>query len=60
MKKILLYLQGLSGFISVPRVCEFSKIWFDIHDYKKSKGGDGNPLHFACYTCWHCGKRFMI
>lgn len=41
-------------------ICWFSKHIFDIHDYKKGRGGDGIPSHFYEYTCEYCGKEFGI
>ena len=41
-------------------LCEFSKKYFDIHDYPKDKGGDGVPTHMYTYTCPNCGKEFGI
>jgi hypothetical protein len=58
--RIGLYLQGLTPWIAVPRVCEFSMLWWDIHDYPTHKGGDGTPAHFTTYTCWGCLKRFTL
>ncbi len=60
LKLIFLFLQGISSFITVPKVCEFSKLWFDIHDYPSNKGGDNTPSHFYTYQCWSCGKKFEI
>lgn len=41
-------------------ICWFSKHFWDIHDYKLNKGGDGIPRHFYTYTCHFCGKEFTI
>lgn len=60
MRDILLYMKGISGFIAIPDVCAFSRLWWDVHDYKTHKGGDGKPYHFYTYRCWHCGKAFRI
>ena len=60
MKTLWLLLRGLLGFLTVPEVCEFSRCWWDIHDYTANKGGDGTPSHFYTYTCWSCGKKFEI
>lgn len=41
-------------------LCEFSKRYFDIHDYPRNKGGDGIPCHFKTYQCPYCKKEFTI
>lgn len=46
--------------MTIQFCCWFSRKFFDIHDYKESKGGDGTPMHFYTYTCWNCGKKFTI
>lgn len=46
--------------IPIRFYCWFSRRFFDVHDYKKSKGGDGVPSHFYTYKCWKCGKEFRI
>ena len=40
--------------------CEFSKKFFNIHDYKIGRGGNGHPEHFHEYTCRECGNKFTI
>jgi len=40
--------------------CEISRLFWDVHDYKITKGGDGEPKHFYDYTCPSCGKVFGI
>ena len=40
--------------------CWFSWNIWDIHDYPKSKGGDGEPKHFYTYNCHMCEKEFTI
>ena len=35
-------------------LCEFSKRYWDIHDYPLSKGGDGISDHFKIYKCPYC------
>lgn len=45
---------------SLPARCAFSRMFFDIHDYPKRKGGDGTPSHFHKYTCSNCGAGFTI
>lgn len=60
--KISWFLRGLLGLSSVwdYSTCWFSSKFFDVHDYKTDKGGDGTPSHFHEYTCSVCGKRFTI
>jgi len=48
------------GFGKVPDICSMSIGDKDYHDYKVEKGGDGTPSHFFTYTCWNCGKKFII
>ena len=48
------------GNLSIPDICDFSKRFWDIHDYPEEKGGTGYPDHFHLYVCWHCGKEFYI
>lgn len=48
------------GSVNDGSVCEFSRKYFDVHDYPIDKGGDGIPSHFHVYTCQHCGKSFSI
>jgi hypothetical protein len=40
--------------------CEFSRRFFDVHDYMYWSGGDGTPSHFHTYRCWNCGGKFRI
>lgn len=40
--------------------CEFSRRFFDVHDYTYWSGGDGTPSHFHTYRCWNCGGKFRI
>jgi len=40
--------------------CEISRLFWDVHDYKITKGGDGVPRHFYIYVCPQCGKTFGI
>jgi hypothetical protein len=55
----LLCILGL-GRVSDGSVCEFSRRFFDVHDYHVIKGGDGFPSHFHEYTCSACHKKFFI
>jgi hypothetical protein len=41
-------------------ICWFSKEFFDVHDYREERGGDGIPTSFHVYTCWNCGKNFTV
>ncbi len=60
-RKWRLFLVGLCNpWLAVPRVCTFSALFWDIHDYTVTKGGDGTPSHFYTYICWKCGKAFTI
>jgi hypothetical protein len=45
---------------SIGYICWFSKEFFDVHDHRGDRGGDGVLTHFHEYTCWNCGKKFMI
>jgi hypothetical protein len=61
MRRLWLFLNGvLNPWVTVPTVCRFSAAYWDIHDYHVKQGGDGTPSHFYRYTCWHCGKEFII
>ena len=60
MKRFFWFLLCVIGLGRGPMVCWFSERYFDIHDYKKHKGGDGTPSHFYTYICQWCGKRFEI
>ena len=55
---IKLYWRVLCG--DIKAVCEFSKKYYDVHDYFKETGGDGDPCHFKTYTCWNCERKFTI
>lgn len=57
-----LWTKYLLGKLTIHKgeLCEFSKRYFDIHDYPLSKGGDGIPDHFIIYTCPYCKKDFKI
>jgi len=41
-------------------LCEFSRRYFDQHDYHKGCGGDGYPCHLHLYHCSRCGRQFRI
>lgn len=62
MKKIKLLFLAVTGLHNIENgtTCEISSRLWDVHDYKKSKGGDGTPSHFYDYTCPKCGKKFTI
>lgn len=57
-----LFIKGLFGFHTVEdgTTCLFSKLFWDVHDYFKVLGGDGEEKHFYSYTCHRCGKNFRI
>jgi len=57
---ILARIKCAIGLGSGEEVCWFSQWFWDVHDYKKEKGGDGVPSHFHEYTCSMCGKKFTI
>lgn len=59
-RAIILWFRYLTGTIKDDNVCEFSYYFFDIHDYKKTHGGNGEPWHMYEYTCKRCGKDFTI
>jgi hypothetical protein len=48
------------GTIKDGSICWFSCKYWDVHDYKKNKGGDGKTSHFYEYQCASCSKRFTI
>ena len=62
MKKIIRFIKCVSGFGTIKdnSICWFSKKFWNIHDYKEHKGGDGLPSHFYVYTCPNCHKLFTI
>jgi hypothetical protein len=57
---ILRFLKCFFGFASIDDCCWFSEKYWDIHDYRVNRGGDGHPSHFHEYTCHNCGKKFII
>ena len=59
---IKLWAKFILGRLTIYKgeLCEFSKRYFDIHDYPRSKGGDGIPDHFKTYRCPYCKKEFKI
>lgn len=58
--KMLVALLGF-GTVNSGLICEVSTYGtLDFHDYPHSKGGDDIPTHFHEYTCWKCGKKFVI
>lgn len=57
---MILIFPFLDPFISLNTRCNWSKKYFDMHDYKVHKGGDGIPKHFHIYECYNCGKRYII
>jgi len=62
MKVIVKFLLGFFGFGTVNNgiTCWFSKHFWDVHDYKMNKGGDGTPSHFYVYACSKCKANFTI
>lgn len=62
IQSLKLWIKFLSGKLSIHNgeLCEFSRRFFDIHDYSLSKGGDGIPDHHHTYTCPYCKKEFTI
>lgn len=60
--KLWWFIKCLFGFgtIADGSICWFSEEFFDVHDYKVEKGGDGTPSHFYKYTCPNCAKKFGI
>ena len=42
------------------RTCWWSRKFWDIHDYRVSRCGDGHPTHCFTYRCWNCGSHFRI
>lgn len=52
--------NAITTLIPIGFRCWFSKKFWDIHDYPKRKGGDGEPRHFYTYTCWNCGHKYSI
>lgn len=62
MKTIVLFLKGFFGFHNIHdgSTCEFSKRFWDIHDYHEKHGGDGIPTHFCAYKCPKCGRKFVL
>ena len=59
---IFKYLKCIFGFGTVydDSICKFSEKFYDIHDYRVDKGGDGLICHFKYFKCWKCGKYFTI
>lgn len=62
MVKLYWLIKCFFGFGSIKdgSTCWFSKKFFDVHDYIKTKGGDGIPTHFYKYTCPKCKTKFSI
>lgn len=60
--KLLSAIRAALGLHSVDdgSTCRISQSLWDVHDYPKSKGGDGIPSHFHEYECRRCGKKFLI
>ena len=58
---ILWFVKCIIGFgkIDDGSICWFSKNFWNIHDYYKSKGGDGIPSHFYTYSCSKCKNKFL-
>jgi len=62
MSKLILFIRAITGTTNINdgSTCKASIMFFDCHDYKMSKGGDGTPTHFHTYECPSCGKKFTI
>lgn len=62
MKQLIRLLRLITGFHNVYNgtTCDISEHLEPCHDYQVHKGGDGEPTHFHIYTCWKCGKDFII
>lgn len=62
IKSYLLWAKFLTGKLTIHKgeLCEFSKRFWDIHDYPLNKGGTGTPDHYITYTCPFCKKEFKI
>jgi hypothetical protein len=62
IKGVILWTKFLTGKLKVAdgSLCEFSKRFWDLHDYPRSKGGDGIPDHYTTYECPYCKKLFTI
>ena len=62
LQRLWWIIKGYLGFSSIKdnSTCWFSYYYFDVHDYKKNKGGDGYPSHFFVYTCSRCRGKFYI
>lgn len=60
--KISYFIRCVLGFgnISDGSICWFSNNFYNVHDYKESKGGNGYPDHFHPHYCSKCGKEFKI
>ena len=58
--KLIIFFKGITGFdcIQDGSTCSFSKTWWDIHDYKYHKGGDGTIKPSKIYTCPVCKHQF--
>jgi hypothetical protein len=59
---MILFFKGFLGLHNIEdgSTCEFSKRYWDVHDYHKHKGGNGYPFAFYVYKCSKCGKFFSI
>lgn len=46
--------------VNTDYICWFSSRFWDVHDYHKEFGGEGDPMCFYEYKCHNCGKKFGI
>jgi transposase-like protein len=59
---VLLFIRGVLGLHSIDdgSTCEFSRRFWDVHDYKVHKGGSGFLYHFEEYVCPACHETFTV
>lgn len=63
IKNVWKVIKALAGFGSVEdeSIClTYDMTGIDLHDYKESAGGDGEPDHFREYQCSVCKHKFKI
>lgn len=58
----LLWAKFLTGKLTIHKgeLCEFSKRFWDIHDYPLNKGGNGIKNDNITYICPYCNKAFKL